>query len=248
MTHNYKLWISVVSHGNEALIQQNFNRELLANSSVDIQVSVMDNVGSDFLRSYCQDMGFKYFCDHVTRGYGANHNLNFQKLELNDNDFFLVVNPDVDLTQINWVQLLSNIQDETGITGVQVYESKDLKKYSSHARLFPALFDPVISLIFHKKLFELDFHVSRTVDWIGGAFMLFRAKSFHLVKGFDESFFMYYEDVDICRRIKKIGYKITYNPDYYIIHTAKREGRKLFSKSLTLSSLKDLTISKVLSL
>ncbi len=67
-------------------------------------------------------------------------------------------------------------------------------------------------------------------DWIGGAFMAFKAASFEKLGGFDESYFMYYEDTDICHRAKNEGMKIVYNPEFYIVHEAKRDGRKIFSK------------------
>jgi GT2 family glycosyltransferase len=55
-----------------------------------------------------------------------------------------------------------------------------------------------------------------------GAAMMMRKSDFLLVKGFDEQYFMYWEDGDLCRKIQKLGKKILYFPEYNLIH--KRGG------------------------
>lgn len=60
------------------------------------------------------------------------------------------------------------------------------------------------------------------VDWIGGMFMLFRSSAFASVGGFDEKFFLYYEDVDICARLWTAGYRVLVCPAASVIHDAQR--------------------------
>ena len=48
--------------------------------------------------------------------------------------------------------------------------------------------------------------------------MLFSKKIYDKVKGFDEQFFLYFEDTDFCLRVKKIGYKIVYYPNSEVFH------------------------------
>ncbi|MGH8765371.1 MAG: glycosyltransferase, partial [Burkholderiales bacterium] len=67
---------------------------------------------------------------------------------------------------------------------------------------------------------------SQAVDWVAGMFMLFRSDAFRAAGGFDESYFMYYEDVDICRRIGAAGRSVTYNPAAEVIHAAQRASRR----------------------
>lgn len=57
-----------------------------------------------------------------------------------------------------------------------------------------------------------------TVDWVSGAAMIISKEVFEKVKGFDEEFFLFYEDSDICRRITEAGYKIYYYPFSDIVH------------------------------
>jgi len=59
-------------------------------------------------------------------------------------------------------------------------------------------------------------------EWAAGMFMLFRSRAFCDVNGFDEKFFLYYEDVDICARMHKVGQKIVVCPSATIVHDACR--------------------------
>lgn len=56
------------------------------------------------------------------------------------------------------------------------------------------------------------------VDWVAGAAALVRTRAFHDVKGFDERFFLYEEDVDLCRRLKLAGWRILYDPRAHAVH------------------------------
>lgn len=59
---------------------------------------------------------------------------------------------------------------------------------------------------------------TRSLDWVTGAFIMFKKNVLSEIKGFDESFFMYSEEVDLCFRAKKIGFKIWFYPQAKVIH------------------------------
>jgi GT2 family glycosyltransferase len=74
-----------------------------------------------------------------------------------------------------------------------------------------------------------DYPVDRgaqDVDWIAGMFMLFRSEAFRAAGGFDEAYFLYYEDVDLCRRLRRTGGKVLYQPQAEIMHDARRASRR----------------------
>ena len=62
--------------------------------------------------------------------------------------------------------------------------------------------------------------------WIAGMFMLFKAKAFESCGGFDENFFLYCEDADICLRLKGMGYEIIGCTDAKVVHDARRYSMK----------------------
>jgi hypothetical protein len=72
------------------------------------------------------------------------------------------------------------------------------------------------------------------VDWVPGAFSIIRAEALAKIGFFDPDFFLYSEEVDLCRRIKSAGYQIWYWPDIVVIHIGGESSRQI--KSLEMSS------------
>jgi GT2 family glycosyltransferase len=59
---------------------------------------------------------------------------------------------------------------------------------------------------------------ARAVPWVVGAALAIRREAFEAVGGFDEAFFMYYEEVDLCYRMKALGWQTHFTPDAAIVH------------------------------
>jgi GT2 family glycosyltransferase len=66
---------------------------------------------------------------------------------------------------------------------------------------------------------------SVSVDWLSGACILTRRAAFQAVKGFDERYFLYWEDADLCRRLRTLGYHVRYVPGATAIHRAGHSSR-----------------------
>src|SRR5690606_33557130 len=62
--------------------------------------------------------------------------------------------------------------------------------------------------------------------WVAGMFMLFESHAFANLQGFDERFFLYYEDVDICARIWETGSKLVVCPKVSVVHDAQRDSHR----------------------
>jgi GT2 family glycosyltransferase len=69
-------------------------------------------------------------------------------------------------------------------------------------------------------------HESVVVDWLSGACMLARREALQKVNGFDERYFLYYEDVDICCRLWLAGYKVCVSKDAVVVHEGQRASRR----------------------
>ncbi len=72
-------------------------------------------------------------------------------------------------------------------------------------------------------------------DWVPGAFTIIRRSAIEEVGFFDERFFLYYEEVDLCRRIKRAGWKIAYWPAITVIHIGGAS-TAMFSRELVTRS------------
>jgi hypothetical protein len=89
------------------------------------------------------------------------------------------------------------------------------------------------SCVFAKKdlnLFlmkDFDKNYIKEVDWLLGSCLFCRTEALDKIGIFDERFFMYFEDTDLCRRFWKNGYKVVYNPEAKIIHNHQRASAKI---------------------
>ena len=69
-------------------------------------------------------------------------------------------------------------------------------------------------------------HQPITKDWVTGAALMIRRELFESVKGFDERYFMYFEDIDLCKRVKSNGYGILYYPKTSLVHLGGKSYQK----------------------
>jgi GT2 family glycosyltransferase len=95
-----------------------------------------------------------------------------------------------------------------------------------HARDFPSLFALAAKAFGHRPHTPPPSGAAiYHPDWVAGMFMLFRTETLRSVGGFDERYFLYYEDVDLCARLRERGLEVTVCPAASVIHAARRESR-----------------------
>ena len=144
-------------------------------------------------------------------------------------DLVAVMNPDA-VVEPGALKALVDVLDReptVAVVGPRV-ENPDGSWYPS-ARAFPSLRDALGHAFLHYvspdnrfsrryKLLDWDRDVAREADWVSGTFMLVRRDAFDEVGGFDEAYFMYVEDVDLCWRLGQAGWRIRYEPAARVIH------------------------------
>lgn len=217
-----KVSLSVVSHQQSKLVNELLrdvgsycpNVDVLMTSNVPEQTKIQ----SEGLQSF-------HLVENVRpQGFGANHNAAFQKCA--NLPFFCVANPDIRLIGNPFPQLIACMDDpEVGLVAPRVLDPEG--NLEDSARYFPTpvnLAAKVLGLDEGRYLLANDAPVA--VDWVAGMFMLFRADAFRDIGGFDDSFFLYYEDVDICARLWKAGWKVLLHPGVSVIHAAQRTSRR----------------------
>ena len=69
--------------------------------------------------------------------------------------------------------------------------------------------------------------IDSQTDWVPGAFSIIRKELFDQLQGFDEQFFLYYEEVDLCKRIKQAGFEVWYWPEIEVIHLGGESSKTL---------------------
>jgi hypothetical protein len=139
----------------------------------------------------------------------------------------ITMNPDVVINTDSIPNMYNyfNNNNNIGVLGCKVLNTDKSFQLSSR-RKFPALRVIIPYLFkFHYLGFTNSYNYMNLcidkihfVDSVSGAFMMFSKKVYNLVEGFDERFFLYFEDTDFCIKANKIGYNIIYYPDAEIIH------------------------------
>lgn len=159
----------------------------------------------------------------VAKGFAANHN---QAFALARGNYFCVINPDIRLNSDPFEKLLACLGNSLiGVVGPAVQAENGELEVT--ARRFPSPLKLLLKLsgIGWEQDYQMEAkHVYP--DWIGGMFMLFPREVFTQIKGFDERYFLYYEDVDICARLKLLGYKTMFCPAANVTHDARRQSHR----------------------
>ncbi len=152
-------------------------------------------------------------------------------IDLSKGEYVCILNPDVIIQETTLSNLLNfySSNSELGAIGPKILNSDGTIQHSCK-RSFPTPLNSLFRLIGLDRIFPkskffgqynltyLDIEKEHAVDVISGACMMIPRKVFQKIGNFDERFFMFGEDIDICHRIKAAGYKIYYAPISEIIH------------------------------
>jgi len=163
-------------------------------------------------------------------GYGAGANLGARSTGA---EYLLVCNPDV-VAVPGAVGTLASLLDSSpgvGLVGPLLREPSGVVYPSG--REFPGMGEAIghgfLGLFWggnpwtrrYRRIGQ-EQHRAREADWVSGAFFLVRRKAFDDVGGFDEGYFMYVEDVDLCWRLRRAGWVIRYEPAAEVVHEQGR--------------------------
>lgn len=218
--------ISVVSHLQIGLVAQLLGdlEERCQNSRFELILTLnLDEALPFALDTFSYPI--KLVRNTMPMGFAANHNQAFAHAT---GRYFCVVNPDIRLSSDPFSALLASLSDSSvGVVApVVLGENGDVE---DSARRFPS---PLTILC---KLFGRcggpDYAIDDAPiypDWVGGMFMLFPRGIFKRLGGFDERYFLYYEDVDICGRLRLLGHEVLVCPQVKVIHLAQRSSHQSF--------------------
>lgn len=211
---------SIVSHGHGTMVAR-LVEDLLDCPEI-AKILVTQNIPEDV--AYANDERLEIILNSRIRGYGANQNAAFAKT---DAPFFCVLNPDLRLTTNPFPQLLDMMRDASvALSGPRILAPSGAEEDS--ARRFPTLRNLAVKAVgAGDGTYVKDRRQPFTnPDWLAGMFLLLRSEAYRQVGGFDENFFLYYEDVDLCSRLRRSGYEIRQHRSAEVIHDARRNSRR----------------------
>ena len=217
------LTLSIVSHGQAALIQSLLD-DLTGLALSGIEVIITINIPEDETPFQNLPFSCRILRNEIPKGFGANHNDAFDQ---SAGQFFVVVNPDIRLPSLDIAKLLDLMEDpKVGAVAPVVLNSTGGVEDS--VRHFPTVIGLAKRVLLGHRVpgYKFD-NKPIDVDWTAGMFVVFRRESYQAVSGFDrQRFFMYFEDVDICRRLKEKGWRVVLQPAVSVIHDAQRASHR----------------------
>jgi len=211
---------------------------------LSFEIIVVDNHSKSddilFLENHLLKAKFKLIKSEQNLGFGGGNHLGYLEAKGRHLAF---VNNDAELTENALLQLLdySQSQPNVGCLGLkQVNEKGEHFKYSfrQFIDLNYHLFDQKKPVKYYSKLYNSDLSDPFTVDLVSGAFMFFKTEAYESAGGFDSRIFLFYEEMDICLRLKKKGYETQFYPKASFIHyMGKSSSNVALNREFTVSYL-----------
>lgn len=216
-------------------------RTIFANThSTEFEVIVSDNGSTDgsveFIRASYP----------MVRVIENGRNLRFAKannvgIRASSGEYILILNPDTIIHEgaLDKMVAFADQHPEAGAFGCRVLNAD--QSYQVSARPLASFRGEWIAALYLRglgrlhKWFTADSYpgwsgtTERQVGWVSGCFMLLRGALLKSLDGFDQQFFYYYEDMDLCRRVWQAGYSILFNPAATITHLGGKSTKNRFT-------------------
>ena len=235
--------IIIVTYNSEKFIRKCIESIYLKTKSTDFEIIVVDNNSKDKTVEiiYKEFKNVRLIRNKKNIGFAAANNI---AMERSSGDFIMLLNPDTILDN-NAIGILmdSMIKNENiGCVGAKLLYFDGSLQFS--CRRFPNFINvffgrrSIFRYLFPKNpisrefmLENMNYNYSHDVDWVMGAAMMIRREMINTVGNFDEQYFLFVEDTDLCYRIKQSGKRIVYVPEAVIKHFHGASIRKGFSRA-----------------
>ena len=220
-----RVLISIVTYNTQVNLLEICLANLKSNKSID--VSIWDNSASNDIRLFSKEKNYNYI-GSSNIGFGKAHNQNIKNnCKIKKYNYVLILNPDVFITNNILNNLVSSIKKNKRCFLLSPLLLNKDKSIQNSIRLFPKPFD------FLLRFFNLGVsnHSNKiksltAVPFVHGACFLLNLLHFDFLKGFDEKFFLYCEDLDLCRKVVENDGLVLVDPRIRVVHLFNQESRR----------------------
>jgi len=216
--------VSVVSHGQNAMVIPLIAQLLECPDVRGVVLTCNIPDASDIRPRH----GLQILHNPKPKGFGANHNAAFRHARRRHPEmrFFCILNPDITIRDNPFPSLCGHFADAAvGLVAPRIMSpSGDIE---DSARAFPTRVELGLKLLgFRRRARRTEVEDLLHPDWVAGMFMLVSATTFDQIGGFDEGFHLYYEDVDLCARLRQSQKTIICDTRVSVIHDARRDSHR----------------------
>lgn len=220
--------VSVVTHNNAGCLEV-FLAALRSQRGVEWEARFFDSASTDETPTLLAEAGLGITHAHESNaGYGRGHNYNIARSSA---EYILVLNADLEFGPDMVARLLRHMQlhPEHGIAGPAIVEGEARKPFP------PRMFYPGEGMIALERGLR-----RREIAWINGCCMMLRRSAIEALGGFDEDYFLYQAETDLCLRARRAGHTLGFAPDVTVVHLHRQSqrddseyeyGRRLFEGS-----------------
>jgi N-acetylglucosaminyl-diphospho-decaprenol L-rhamnosyltransferase len=191
------------------------------------EVIIVDNSSTDHSVSLINDNfpSFKLICSQENLGFGKANNL---AVACSQGEYLLFLNTDTILIENTPEILAKYLEQHQDIAAIGSRITFEDGSYQLSCGRLPNLVMEIIDKIRYgldrkwhhtfSGIYDRQNLTVQEVGWLTGACLMMRRDIYEQLGGFDESFFMYFEDKDICKRVRDLGSKVVYYPNTSLIH------------------------------
>jgi GT2 family glycosyltransferase len=234
------LSIVILNYNQKNFLKVCLNGILKAGLMLNYEVIIVDNGSTDGSQKMLagfkiKDLKLKIVSNKMNLGFGGGCNVGIKKSK---GKYILLLNPDIAVLENSIEKLVKYLEEnkEVGIVGPQLINPDKTIQKSCYR--YPQWYIPILRRTFLGKLplakeklekytmVDFDHREIKEVDWILGAALMLRKEMLKKVGLFDERFFLYFEDIDLCRRTHQANWKIVYCPRSSMFHYHQRESAK----------------------
>lgn len=251
------LSVIIVNYNVKEFLQNLLHSIEKASFNLTKEIIIVDNASDDGSVEFIKEKfpNVKLIVNKKNLGFGKANNIGLKEAK---GKYILLINPDALVAEDTFEKMIEFFKSkaDAGLAGCKILNPDGTLQLACR-RSFPGpwtSFTKVtgLSSLFPKsKLFArynltyLDENLTYEVDAISGSFMMMKREVYEKVGGFDEQFFMYGEDLDLCYRIQKAGYKVYYYHETQIIHyKGESTKRSSFDETKVFYNAMDLFVKK----
>ena len=244
--NNPQISVIIVSFNTCNLLRDCLNTLIKESGNINYETIVIDNASKDNSAEMVatEFPEIKLICNNENLGFAAANNIGFAQAQ---GEYIVLLNSDAFLQPYALERALAYMQanPKIGIGGARLINQDGSWQPSS--RMFPNLLNHflVISGLADKypesKLFGrmdrtwANSELAASIDWVPGAFSIMPRKILEKIGYFDEQFFLYCEEVDLCKRFKAAGYEVYYWPDVFVVHLGGESSKSLTNLKMSTS-------------